>query len=44
METTLLYCTGKYYYDMTQEDYLLEESFGGGFRRFFAEALGIKEN
>lgn len=36
--------TGKYYYDMTQEEYLLEESFGGGFRRFFAEALGIKEN
>ena len=36
--------TRKYYYDMTQEEYLLEESFGGGFRRFFAGALGIKEN
>ena len=35
--------TGKYYYDMTQDEYLLEESFGGGFRSFFANALGIKE-
>lgn len=35
--------TGKYYYDMTQDEYLLEESFGGGFRSFFAKALGIKE-
>lgn len=35
--------TGKYYYDMTSEDYELEDSFGGGFRRFFIKALNIKE-
>lgn len=35
--------TGKYYYDMEQEDYLLEESFDKGFRDFFAKALKIKE-
>ncbi len=35
--------TGKYNYDMTQGEYLLEESFGGGFRDFFAKALKIKE-
>lgn len=35
--------TGKYYYDMTQGEYLLEESFDDGFRDFFAKALKIKE-
>ena len=35
--------TGKYYYDMTPGDYELEDSFGGGFRRFFIKALNIKE-
>lgn len=35
--------TGKYYYDMEQGDYLLEESFDKGFRDFFAKALKIKE-
>ena len=35
--------TGKYYYDITPGDYELEDSFGGGFRRFFIKALNIKE-
>lgn len=35
--------TGKYYYDITQEEYLLEKSFDDGFRDFFAKALKIKE-
>lgn len=35
--------TGKYYYDMEQGEYLLEESFDKGFRDFFAKALKIKE-
>lgn len=35
--------TGKYFYDMTPEDFLLEESSGSGFREFFTYALNIKE-
>lgn len=35
--------TGKYYYDMTSEDFQLEDSFGGGFRRFFTKVLNIEE-
>ncbi len=35
--------TGKYYYDMTPEDFQLEDSFGGGFRSFFTKVLKIEE-
>lgn len=35
--------TGKYYYDMSRDEYLFEESFDDGFRDFFAKALKIKE-
>ena len=35
--------TGKYYYDMTPEDFQLEDGFGGGFRHFFIKVLNIEE-
>lgn len=35
--------TGKYFYDMTPEDFQLEDSFGGGFRSFFTKVLNIEE-
>lgn len=35
--------SGKYFYDMSPDEYLLEEKFSDGFRRFFTNALGIKE-
>ena len=35
--------TGKYFYDLTPEDLLLEEISGSGFRNFITYALNIKE-